>query len=98
MGLGWFVAGKDAAIEKGCTRFIHCSNLWEQGQLKKGDDFVTRGWLRQDENHYAFEKAETLPKAVQDVAGFIICEPFLGWVNSNDPRMLIDPTVQVSHI
>jgi ectoine hydroxylase-related dioxygenase (phytanoyl-CoA dioxygenase family) len=27
-GIGWFVAGKDATFENGCTRFTPGSHLW----------------------------------------------------------------------
>lgn len=50
-GIGWFVAGKDATFENGCTRFIPGSHLWAHKRqpddalwpyddLKRGDAFM----------------------------------------------------------
>jgi ectoine hydroxylase-related dioxygenase (phytanoyl-CoA dioxygenase family) len=49
--------------------------------------FMTRGWLRQEENQYiSFSREETLAmdKDVQKIAGYQLSEPFLGWVKSAD--------------
>jgi ectoine hydroxylase-related dioxygenase (phytanoyl-CoA dioxygenase family) len=123
-GIGWFVAGKDATYENGCTRFIPGSHLWEHerepddrlcsyAELKRGDAFMmfascyhgggankttdqerllfscfmTRGWLRQEENHYiSFTKEQILDMDpdVRKIAGYALSEPFLGWVKSTD--------------
>ena len=116
--IGWFVAGKDATFENGCTRLIPGSHLWEHErqpddalrsyvELKRGDAFMmfascyhgganqttdqerglfscfmTRGWLRQEEDYYiSFSKEDTLKvdKDVQKIAGYQLSEPFLGW-------------------
>ncbi|KXT16831.1 hypothetical protein AC579_6798 [Pseudocercospora musae] len=56
-----------------------------------------RGWLRQEENHYlnmGLEKVKTLPRALQDICGYTLSEPFLGWVNSNNPRVVLDPSIK----
>jgi ectoine hydroxylase-related dioxygenase (phytanoyl-CoA dioxygenase family) len=53
--------------------------------------FMTRGWLRQEENHYiSFTREETLgmDKDVQKIAGYQLSEPFLGWVKSTDVSRL----------
>lgn len=58
-----------------------------------------RGWLRQEENHYiSFTREETLKmdKDVQKVIGYQLSEPFLGWVKSTDPMVVLDPSVAVS--
>lgn len=60
---------------------------------------MTRGWLRQEENHYlnmSLEKAKSLPLEQQKLAGYDLSEPFLGWVNSTNPRVVLDPTIEVS--
>lgn len=60
---------------------------------------MTRGWLRQEENHYlnmSLEKAKSLPLAQQKLAGYDLSEPFLGWVNSTNPRVVLDPTIEAS--
>ncbi|KAK8257509.1 phytanoyl-dioxygenase family protein [Phyllosticta capitalensis] len=59
--------------------------------------FMTRGWLRQEENHYlnmSLEKAKSLPLEQQKLAGYDLSEPFLGWVNSTNPRVVLDPTIE----
>ena len=59
--------------------------------------FMTRGWLRQEENHYLAIDRETmkkLPKKTQHVAGYALSEPFLGWVESTDPMCVLDPEVK----
>ncbi|KAI9731230.1 MAG: hypothetical protein M1834_005423 [Cirrosporium novae-zelandiae] len=59
--------------------------------------FMTRGWLRQEENHYLNmdkETAKKLPLDIQQVVGYSLSEPFLGWVNANDPRSILDPTLE----
>lgn len=136
-GIGWFVAGKDATFENGCTRFIPGSHLWEHerqpddalcayAELKRGDAFMmfascyhggganttkdqerllfscfmTRGWLRQEENQYiSFTREQTLKmdKDVQKIAGYQLSEPFLGWVKSTDPMVVLDPSVGVGN-
>lgn len=63
--------------------------------------FMTRGWLRQEENHYlnmGLDKVKTLPREIQDICGYALSEPFLGWVNSTTPRVVLDPSIQVSRI
>jgi ectoine hydroxylase-related dioxygenase (phytanoyl-CoA dioxygenase family) len=60
--------------------------------------FMTRGWLRQEENQYLTVPQETmrkLPVATQKVAGYSISEPFLGWVEAADPRAVLDPSILV---
>jgi ectoine hydroxylase-related dioxygenase (phytanoyl-CoA dioxygenase family) len=136
MGLGLFVAGKDATFENGCTRFIPGSHLWEHerepdddlcayAELRKGDAFMmfascyhggganktldqerllyscfmTRGWLRQEENHYlnmSLDTVKNLPRELQDTIGWSLSEPFLGWVDVRSPRALFDAEIQVS--
>ncbi|EMF14361.1 uncharacterized protein SEPMUDRAFT_115639 [Sphaerulina musiva SO2202] len=136
VGVGFFVAGKKATRENGCTRFIPGSHLWEHerqpedelcafAELEKGDGFImlascyhgggantttdeerllyscfmTRGWLRQEENHYlnmGLDKVKTLPREIQDICGYALSEPFLGWVNSTTPRVVLDPSIQGS--
>ncbi|KXT16829.1 hypothetical protein AC579_6798 [Pseudocercospora musae] len=50
-----------------------------------------------EENHYlnmGLEKVKTLPRALQDICGYTLSEPFLGWVNSNNPRVVLDPSIK----
>ncbi|RFU33832.1 hypothetical protein B7463_g2472, partial [Scytalidium lignicola] len=56
--------------------------------------FMTRGWLRQEENQYLAvppEIAKTLPERIQKLLGYAVSEPMLGWLEFRDPRYLIDP-------
>ncbi|KAL3471038.1 hypothetical protein BJX99DRAFT_263653 [Aspergillus californicus] len=56
--------------------------------------FMTRGWLRQEENQYLAvppELARELPVRVQKLMGYATSEPMLGWVDFKDPRSLLDP-------
>ncbi|KAG0649924.1 Dioxygenase himG [Hyphodiscus hymeniophilus] len=56
--------------------------------------FMTRGWLRQEENQYLAvppEIARKLPVRVQKILGYDVSEPMLGWVDFKDPRAAIDP-------
>jgi len=62
--------------------------------------FMTRGWLRQEENQYiSFTREQTLKmdKDVQKIAGYQLSEPFLGWVKSTDPMVVLDPSVGVGN-
>ncbi|PMD50301.1 uncharacterized protein K444DRAFT_637688 [Hyaloscypha bicolor E] len=62
--------------------------------------FMTRGWLRQEENQYiSFTREETLAmdKDVQKIAGYQLSEPFLGWVKSTDPMVVLDPSAGVGN-
>ncbi|OAQ82524.1 phytanoyl- dioxygenase family protein [Purpureocillium lilacinum] len=57
--------------------------------------FMTRGWLRQEENQYLavpLEVAKTLPLRIQRLMGYAISEPMLGWVDFKDPLVVIDAT------
>lgn len=51
--------------------------------------FVTRGYLRQEENQYLsndLEKIKKLPVWLQQFAGFGVSKPYMGWVdNMEDP-------------
>lgn len=61
--------------------------------------FMTRGTNRQEENQYlavAQEKMKKLPVPIQQLAGYSLSEPFLGWVESTDPRVVLDPELKGS--
>lgn len=58
--------------------------------------FMTKGYLRQEENLYLAVNRDVMRKYsvdIQKVAGYSLSEPFLGWVNSTDPRKLLDPEI-----
>ncbi|OGE54274.1 hypothetical protein PENARI_c006G01653 [Penicillium arizonense] len=58
--------------------------------------FMTKGYLRQEENMYLSVDLDVMrkyPVDIQKVAGYSLSEPFLGWVDSTDPRKLLDPNI-----
>ncbi|KAK7890806.1 hypothetical protein LTR67_008017 [Exophiala xenobiotica] len=63
--------------------------------------FMTRGYLRQEENQYLcvpLEVARSLPLRIQKLMGYAVSEPMLGWVDFKDPRVILDPKAgRVAH-
>lgn len=56
--------------------------------------FSTRGWMRQEENQYLsndIEKIKELPEWLQERVGYGLSRPFLGWVNLQNPMLLLHP-------
>ena len=50
------------------------------------------GWLRQEENQYLSvppEVAKTLPVPLQELIGYAVHPPFLGWVDMKDPSSVL---------
>ncbi|KAK4159046.1 hypothetical protein QBC43DRAFT_222943 [Cladorrhinum sp. PSN259] len=51
--------------------------------------FMTRGYLRQEENQYLanpLEKVRQYPAELQKLIGYQVSNPFLGWLDLDDPR------------
>lgn len=51
------------------------------------------GWLRQEENQYLAvppDVAKDLPRPVQELIGYAVHPPFLGWVDMKDPRSVLE--------
>lgn len=95
-----------AEMEKG-DAFFMLASCFHGGSANRTTDeerlifssFMTRGYLRQEENQYLVvdkEKMKKLPVEVQKVAGYSLSEPFMGWVASTDPRVVLDPTLSGS--
>lgn len=93
-----------AELEKG-DAFLMLSSIFHGGSANHSNDeerlifaaFMTRGWLRQEENQYlTYEKEvmKKLPVDVQQIAGYSLSEPFLGWVNAADPRRVLDESIE----
>ncbi|RFU23857.1 hypothetical protein B7463_g12480, partial [Scytalidium lignicola] len=54
--------------------------------------FMTKGFLRQEENQYlanSIEKVQTYTPDIQKLIGYSVSKPFLGWVNLEDPIKLL---------
>jgi ectoine hydroxylase-related dioxygenase (phytanoyl-CoA dioxygenase family) len=57
---------------------------------------MTKRYLRQEANvnlSVDMDVMKKYPVDIQKVAGYSLSEPFLGWVDSTDPRKLLDPTI-----
>jgi len=57
------------------------------------------GWLRQEQNQYLTippSEAKYLPKELQQLIGYTLHEPFLGWYDLQDPSVVLDDYVQGS--
>ncbi|KAF4949081.1 hypothetical protein FGADI_9155 [Fusarium gaditjirri] len=51
--------------------------------------FMTKGFLRQEENQYLASPLETIreyPEHLQKLIGYSLSNPFLGWLDLEDPR------------
>ncbi|RDW58193.1 hypothetical protein BP6252_13604 [Coleophoma cylindrospora] len=90
-----------AELEPG-DGFILLSSCYHGGSANRTKDeerllfscFMTRGWLRQEENQYLAvpqEVAKGLPVRIQKLIGYAISEPMLGWHEFKDPRVVLDP-------
>ena len=59
--------------------------------------FMTKGWLRQEENQYLAIPREVvleMPVHIQQLMGYKLSQPFCGWVESDDPRVVLDPSLK----
>jgi len=56
--------------------------------------FMTRGYLRQEENQYLandWKEVQKLSPRLQERMGYAISQPFLGWVDLESPMLLLHP-------
>jgi ectoine hydroxylase-related dioxygenase (phytanoyl-CoA dioxygenase family) len=55
--------------------------------------FVTRGYLRQENQYLAndLDRIRELPLEIQRFAGFGTSKPYMGWVDMQEPIMLMNP-------
>ncbi|KAH8813006.1 hypothetical protein F5884DRAFT_786957 [Xylogone sp. PMI_703] len=54
--------------------------------------FMTKGFLRQEENQYLAkppERVRQYPRDVQRLIGYSVSKPFLGWVDLDDPLKVL---------
>jgi ectoine hydroxylase-related dioxygenase (phytanoyl-CoA dioxygenase family) len=80
---------------------IYLGSVWHAGGANRTDDEwragmicgYSLGWLRQEENQYLAvppEVARDLPENVQHLIGYKIHGDFLGWVEGQDPHVVLE--------
>jgi ectoine hydroxylase-related dioxygenase (phytanoyl-CoA dioxygenase family) len=80
---------------------IYVGSLWHGGGANRSSDQwragmicgYSLGWLRQEENQYLAVPpiiARTLPEHVQHLIGYKIHGGFLGWVEGQDPHVVLE--------
>ncbi|KAK4173415.1 hypothetical protein QBC36DRAFT_303672 [Triangularia setosa] len=103
--IGWFVAGKKATKANCATRFVPGSDglmmlsscFHEGGSSTTTDEeglvyscFMTKGYLRQEENQYLAPPLEKIRQYynadLQKLIGYQVSNPCLGWLDLGDPR------------
>ncbi|ODV82736.1 hypothetical protein CANARDRAFT_30592 [[Candida] arabinofermentans NRRL YB-2248] len=93
-----------AELEKG-DAFIFLASCYHGGSANKTKDeyrlliscFMTRGYLRQEENQYLaipMDVIKKLPEKYARMIGYDLSTPYGGWVESKDPYCVVDPTVK----
>ena len=58
---------------------------------------MTKGYLRQEENQYLAIPRDVvlkMPVHIQQLMGYKLSQPFCGWVESDDPRVVLDPSLK----
>lgn len=88
-----------AVMPKGSV-IIYMGSLYHGGGASRADEYRTGlilgyslGWLRQEENQYLVvppEVAKKLPEKLQRLIGYTLHPPFLGWVEMNDPHVVLE--------
>ncbi|KAH8661731.1 phytanoyl-dioxygenase family protein [Ilyonectria robusta] len=84
-----------AELEKG-DAFFMLASCYHGGSANTTTDqmrvifgmFMTRGYLRQEENQFLanpMDKVQKLPIQTQKLLGYSVSAPFLGWVDLKDP-------------
>jgi ectoine hydroxylase-related dioxygenase (phytanoyl-CoA dioxygenase family) len=89
-----------AVMSAGSVMF-YPGTLWHGGGANTTDrprlgvilEYVS-GWLRPQENHVLAvprEVVAALPERLQELLGYNICPPFIGYVDGRHPRRSLDP-------
>jgi ectoine hydroxylase-related dioxygenase (phytanoyl-CoA dioxygenase family) len=81
------------------TALIYVGSLWHGGGANQTDRtrlgvvlHYAVGWLRPVENHVLAvppEMATMLPARLQELLGYNVCPPFIGYVDGRHPRKLL---------
>jgi ectoine hydroxylase-related dioxygenase (phytanoyl-CoA dioxygenase family) len=83
------------------SALIYLGSVWHGGGANRTEQarlgvvlHYAVGWLRPVENHalaVAPEVVAELPERLQELLGYNICSPFIGYVDGRHPRRLLDP-------
>ena len=95
-----------AAMPAGSVMF-YLGSVWHGGGANQTDatrlgvilEYVA-GWLRPQENHLLAvprDVAVTLPERLQELLGYNIYPPFVGYVDGRHPRRALEEAVRVDH-
>jgi ectoine hydroxylase-related dioxygenase (phytanoyl-CoA dioxygenase family) len=78
---------------------VYLGNVWHGGGANTTDEprlgvvlHYSRAWLRPAENHVLVvppDVARELPERLQELLGYNICRPFIGYVDGRHPRKLL---------
>ena len=84
------------------TALVYLGNVWHGGGANRTDRIrlgvvlhYAVGWLRPVENHVLAvppEVARDLPPRLQELLGYNIHPPFIGYVDGRHPRKVLDPS------
>jgi ectoine hydroxylase-related dioxygenase (phytanoyl-CoA dioxygenase family) len=87
------------------SALIYLGSVWHGGGANRTEAprlgcvlHYSRAWLRPVENHVlvvAPEVVATLPERLQELLGYNICAPFIGYVDGRNPKKLLPPRVPV---
>jgi ectoine hydroxylase-related dioxygenase (phytanoyl-CoA dioxygenase family) len=86
--------GRGAIIVQVSTSREPETNVHAKPQLSC---FMTKGYLRQEENQYLAIPRDVvlkMPVHIQQLIGYKLSQPFCGWVESDDPRVVLDPSLK----
>ena len=81
------------------SALVYLGNVWHGGGANTTDEprlgvvlHYGRAWLRPAENHVLVvppDVARTLSPRLQELLGYNICRPFIGYVDGRHPRKLL---------
>jgi hypothetical protein len=74
-----------------------CANKTTDQERLLFSCLMTKGYHRQDENQYLAIPRETvlkMPVPIQQLMGYKLSQPFCRWVESDDPRVVLDTSLK----